>query len=242
MQATLTAPSESSGWPDLSIGWRNQIPTLLEMGYRVVAPDIMGFGRTDAPQINQPSDMAYYSFKRAADDIKELARQLNCETIIIGGHDWVSVPLSLSLSLSAYSPVSKQCFEKYRKLNETNKIKGRSHRLPHRPPPPLPHNPPLLNLHSLLAPHPNLHPPPLPRRIPHALLGLPAPPRQRPRRTAHPVKIRHQAVPQRRVRRQGTEEGGRLQPHEGAFVHGVAEAGKDAVDGGGDVGVLCGGV
>lgn len=88
---TLTTPSESSGWPDLSIGWRYQIPTLLELGYRVVAPDIMGFGRTDAPPITQPSDMAYYSFKRAADDIKELARQLGCETIILGGHDWVSL-------------------------------------------------------------------------------------------------------------------------------------------------------
>ncbi|KAF6224988.1 hypothetical protein HO133_010183 [Letharia lupina] len=57
-------------------------------GYRVVCPDLMGFGRTDAPQINQASDMAYYSFKRAADDIMELAKQLGCETIILGGHDW----------------------------------------------------------------------------------------------------------------------------------------------------------
>lgn len=76
------------GWPDLSIGWRNQIPMLLGQGYRVVCPDLMGFGRTDAPQINQASDMAYYSFKRAADDIMELAKQLGCETIILGGHDW----------------------------------------------------------------------------------------------------------------------------------------------------------
>lgn len=66
---------------------------LLGQGYRVVCPDLMGFGRTDAPQINQASDMAYYSFKRAADDIKELARQLGCETIILGGHDWVSPPV-----------------------------------------------------------------------------------------------------------------------------------------------------
>lgn len=95
--AILTAESQSSGWPDLSIGWRNQIPLLLGMGYRVVCPDIMGFGRTDAPQINQASDMAYYSFKRAADDIKELARQLDCETIVLGGHDWVS-PLLLTKS------------------------------------------------------------------------------------------------------------------------------------------------
>ena len=73
---------------------------LLQLGYRVVCPDIMGFGRTDAPRITQESDLAYYSFKRAADDIKELARQLGCETIILGGHDWVSRAFSQLHALS----------------------------------------------------------------------------------------------------------------------------------------------
>ena len=56
---------------------------LLEMGYRVVAPDIMGFGGTDAPE-----ELVYYGFKRIADDIKELARRLGSSHIILGGHDW----------------------------------------------------------------------------------------------------------------------------------------------------------
>ncbi|KAL9001569.1 MAG: hypothetical protein Q9169_000144 [Polycauliona sp. 2 TL-2023] len=34
------------GWPDLSIGWRNQIPMLLDLGFRVVAPDMIGYGQT----------------------------------------------------------------------------------------------------------------------------------------------------------------------------------------------------
>lgn len=38
------------GWPDLSLGWRNQIPLLLSKGLRVVAPDMMGYGGTDAPE------------------------------------------------------------------------------------------------------------------------------------------------------------------------------------------------
>lgn len=58
------------------------------MNYRVVCPDIMGFGGTDAPNV-PPESMAYYTFKRAADDIKELARQLGAPKIILGGHDWV---------------------------------------------------------------------------------------------------------------------------------------------------------
>lgn len=75
------------GWPDISIGWRNQIPFLLQMGFRVVCPDIMGFGGTDAPRV-PPESLSLYGLKRAADDIKELARQLGATQIILGGHDW----------------------------------------------------------------------------------------------------------------------------------------------------------
>lgn len=75
------------------MGWRNQIPFLLSLSYRIVCPDIIGFGRTAAPHVSPPSpnpttNIEYYSFKRAASDIAELARQLNCPKIILGGHDW----------------------------------------------------------------------------------------------------------------------------------------------------------
>ncbi|KAF2735951.1 alpha/beta-hydrolase [Polyplosphaeria fusca] len=75
------------GWPDLSLGWRYQIPLLLDMGLRVVAPDMMGFGGTDAPE-SPPNPINVYSLKRASDDIAELARQLGAQKIILGGHDW----------------------------------------------------------------------------------------------------------------------------------------------------------
>ncbi|KAK5148570.1 hypothetical protein LTR04_000614 [Oleoguttula sp. CCFEE 6159] len=75
------------GWPDISFGWRYQIPLLLELGLRVVCPDLMGFGRTDAPKV-PPASIHLYGFKRAADDIAELARQLEAPRIILGGHDW----------------------------------------------------------------------------------------------------------------------------------------------------------
>lgn len=38
------------GWPDLSLGWRHQIPFLVSKGLRVVALDMMGYGGTDAPE------------------------------------------------------------------------------------------------------------------------------------------------------------------------------------------------
>ncbi|KAL4761077.1 alpha/beta fold hydrolase [Aspergillus foveolatus] len=71
------------GFPDLSMGWRYQIPLFVNKGYRVIAPDCLGYGRTDAP-----ADLAAYSHKNCADDIKELANQLGASKIILGGHDW----------------------------------------------------------------------------------------------------------------------------------------------------------
>ncbi|KAG9664522.1 alpha/beta-hydrolase, partial [Aureobasidium melanogenum] len=75
------------GWPDLSYGWRYQIPFLIKLKMRVVVPDMMGYGGTDAP-CSPPADLRLYSIKRAADDISELAKQLQAPQIILGGHDW----------------------------------------------------------------------------------------------------------------------------------------------------------
>lgn len=71
------------GFPDLSYGWRNQIPFLTSLGLRVVAPDMMGYGGTAAPQ-----EPEFYTYKRAADDIAALAKEIGVHSIILGGHDW----------------------------------------------------------------------------------------------------------------------------------------------------------
>ncbi|RAL14826.1 alpha/beta fold hydrolase [Aspergillus homomorphus CBS 101889] len=71
------------GFPDLAMGWRYQIPMLRSLGLRVVAPDCLGYGQTDAPE-----DINLYSHRNCANDIKELASQLGAEQIILGGHDW----------------------------------------------------------------------------------------------------------------------------------------------------------
>lgn len=73
------------GWPDLSFGWRHQVPYLLSLGLQVIVPDQIGYGGTDAPQ-----ELALYSLKSVSDDLAELVRQI-CgpeETIFLGGHDW----------------------------------------------------------------------------------------------------------------------------------------------------------
>ncbi|KAI9706758.1 MAG: hypothetical protein M1820_004728 [Bogoriella megaspora] len=77
------------GWPDLSIGWRYQIPLLVSQGLRVVALDMMGYGLTESPEC-PPESLHLYGFRRAADDIATLASQLQppAPRIILGGHDW----------------------------------------------------------------------------------------------------------------------------------------------------------
>ena len=88
------------GWPDLAIGWRYQIPYLLEMGCRVVAPDMMGYGETGAPA-TPPNSLYLYGNKRASDDLAELAKQLGAPKITVGGHDWGGL---IAWRFAAYHP------------------------------------------------------------------------------------------------------------------------------------------
>ncbi|CCC10586.1 hypothetical protein SMACR_06471 [Sordaria macrospora] len=80
------------GWPDLSFGWRYQVPFLLSLGLRVIVPDLPGFGRSDSPQ-----ELTAYSYKNVTRDLLELVlsevpggkKQIEKEGgIIVGGHDW----------------------------------------------------------------------------------------------------------------------------------------------------------
>ena len=73
------------GWPDISFGWRHQVPYFMSLGYRVIVPDMIGFGRTDAPQ-----DLKHYTLKSSSTDMRELVQKYVGEKgqIVLGGHDW----------------------------------------------------------------------------------------------------------------------------------------------------------
>ena len=38
------------GWPEHSITWRYQMPFLTNLGYKVWAPNLRGYGNSDAPK------------------------------------------------------------------------------------------------------------------------------------------------------------------------------------------------
>lgn len=73
------------GWPDLGMAWRYQIPFLTKLGLRVIAPDMLGYGKTSAPVAKDD-----YTFKKVSGHLKELVEQVvgKGEQVILGGHDW----------------------------------------------------------------------------------------------------------------------------------------------------------
>ena len=71
------------GWPDSSYLWRNQIQFLVKNGYRAIAPDLRGFGRSDRPEA-----VAAYSLQNVVSEVVGILDALNIETADIVGHDW----------------------------------------------------------------------------------------------------------------------------------------------------------
>lgn len=67
---------------------------LLDMGYRTIAPDMIGYGDTEAPRtspthhLDDDTELSKYTFKRVADDMATLAKQLGVTSTIAIGHDW----------------------------------------------------------------------------------------------------------------------------------------------------------
>jgi haloalkane dehalogenase len=72
------------GEPTWCFLYRKVVPTLVDAGYRVVAPDLVGFGRSD-----KPSETSDYSYARHVDWMAELLfGHLDLRDITYFGQDW----------------------------------------------------------------------------------------------------------------------------------------------------------
>src|SRR6516162_8286269 len=47
------------GFPELAYSWRHQLPALAAAGYRAIAPDQRGYGRTSRPEAITDYDMEH---------------------------------------------------------------------------------------------------------------------------------------------------------------------------------------
>ncbi|KAK3395746.1 Alpha/Beta hydrolase protein [Sordaria brevicollis] len=85
------------GWPDLSLGWRYQIPLLLSLGLRVIVPDMLGYGLSSSP-----ASTSEYSLKKMAGHMAHIIRHINPSSpVLLGTHDWGAF---LGWRLAMYHP------------------------------------------------------------------------------------------------------------------------------------------
>jgi pimeloyl-ACP methyl ester carboxylesterase len=71
------------GFPELAYSWRHQLPALGAAGFRVLAPDQRGYGRTSRPENIEDYDMTHLT-----GDLTGLLDAFGIESAIFVGHDW----------------------------------------------------------------------------------------------------------------------------------------------------------
>ena len=70
------------GWPELSISWRHQLPVFGALGFRAIAPDMRGYGRSSVYTTH-----AAYAVSEAVTDMLELLDHLGAARAVWVGHD-----------------------------------------------------------------------------------------------------------------------------------------------------------
>ncbi len=71
------------GFPDSARLWRHQITVLNRAGYRVIAPDLRGYGRSDKPE-----DVGAYVISEVAEDMLSVLDDADIDRAHVVGHDW----------------------------------------------------------------------------------------------------------------------------------------------------------
>lgn len=82
-EATAPVVLMMHGEPTWSYLYRKMIPIIVAAGYRVIVPDLIGFGRSD-----KPSHRSDYTYQRHVDWIRELLIQLKLEGVTLVCQDW----------------------------------------------------------------------------------------------------------------------------------------------------------
>jgi len=81
------------GEPTWSYLWRKVIPPVLDAGFRCVAPDYPGFGRSD-----KPTGLDWYSYDRHVEAVAPLLEELDLRDAVAVVHDWGG-PIGLRLAV-----------------------------------------------------------------------------------------------------------------------------------------------
>src|ERR1051326_1650350 len=71
------------GFPEHAYSWRHQMPLLAQLGDRVGAPNLRGYGGTDSPR-----QVAAYRTNTLVEDVAALIRAANPTETLLIAHDW----------------------------------------------------------------------------------------------------------------------------------------------------------
>jgi len=84
------------GFPDSGRLWRHQVPVLAGAGFRVIVPDLRGYGRSGKPEAIEA-----YSLPLLAGDVMAVLTELNIARAHLVGHDWGA---ALAWALASLAP------------------------------------------------------------------------------------------------------------------------------------------
>ena len=71
------------GFPDIALGWHNQLPAVAASGFHAIAPDMRGYGDSSCPPL-----VSDYSLAELTDDLVALLDAMDIPKAIFVGHDW----------------------------------------------------------------------------------------------------------------------------------------------------------
>lgn len=74
------------GFPEIHLSWREQMPVLAALGYKVWAPNQRGYGGT-----TRPARMRDYAIEHLMDDVAALIDLSGAREVVLLGHDWGAI-------------------------------------------------------------------------------------------------------------------------------------------------------
>jgi haloalkane dehalogenase len=89
------------GEPTWSYLWRKVIPPVRDAGFRCLAPDLVGFGRSD-----KPTDISFYTYERHAALAGTLLEDLDVSGATVVVHDWGG-PIGLRLAIEQRARIER---------------------------------------------------------------------------------------------------------------------------------------
>ena len=72
------------GFPSSSYDWRHQIAFFSNLGYGILAPDLLGYGGTD-----KPIDVGAYRLKKMSEEVIGIVDAEGVDKVVGVGHDWL---------------------------------------------------------------------------------------------------------------------------------------------------------